>query len=331
MNKTAFGKFVSDTRRELGLTQQALADRLHVTDKAVSKWERGLSYPDVTLLEDLAAALEISTTELLSCRKDAVSENVDEVRSLMDIAKESGISLKKKFQLIVILMVVGIVLITGCLFFFTCRTVTTQEYVTVWGKQIKNDGSFVYVEKNERLLVLSCPNREVYDSIIADNRTTHSLEYRWNPRTYRGTLLRCVFAPDVDAGSKVSDMTGSAGSIGELFGVDAMICRYQSVHRDSSREGGYLFTLIYYYAGDGKDYYLRENQPETSVLTVKDCRDMAYVDFDGDGITELLVLTQYDEAPYRLYDMENGQIVSALIEEIPSAVDVSFSFPEIRN
>ena len=41
MNKETFGAFVSQLRKEKGLTQQALADRLHVTDKAVSKWERG--------------------------------------------------------------------------------------------------------------------------------------------------------------------------------------------------------------------------------------------------------------------------------------------------
>lgn len=88
--------------------------------------------------------------------------------------------------------------------------------------------------------------------------------------------------------------------------------------------------MIYYYAGDGKDYYLRENQPETSVLTVKDCRDMAYVDFDGDGITELLVLTQYDEAPYRLYDLVDGRIVSKFIDEIPESLEACFVFSDIR-
>ncbi|MBR2895889.1 MAG: helix-turn-helix domain-containing protein, partial [Oscillospiraceae bacterium] len=51
MNKETFGAFVANTRREVGLTQRSLAEKLHVTDKAVSKWERGLCYPDVTLSE----------------------------------------------------------------------------------------------------------------------------------------------------------------------------------------------------------------------------------------------------------------------------------------
>ena len=54
MDMHAFGQFIAENRRTRGLTQLQLAESLHVTDKAVSKWERGLSYPDVTLLEPLA-------------------------------------------------------------------------------------------------------------------------------------------------------------------------------------------------------------------------------------------------------------------------------------
>ena len=49
MNKEAFGMFIATERKKAGMTQQALADQLHVTDKAVSKWERGLCYPDLTI------------------------------------------------------------------------------------------------------------------------------------------------------------------------------------------------------------------------------------------------------------------------------------------
>ena len=71
MNKERLGNFISGERRNLGLTQRDLAAALHVTDKAVSKWERGLSYPDVTLLEPLAAALDLGVEELMACRRQA--------------------------------------------------------------------------------------------------------------------------------------------------------------------------------------------------------------------------------------------------------------------
>lgn len=71
MEENQIGCFIRDRRLELGLTQQQLADKLGVTDKAVSKWERCVSYPDITLLRDLANALEVSVTELLSGERDS--------------------------------------------------------------------------------------------------------------------------------------------------------------------------------------------------------------------------------------------------------------------
>ena len=65
LNKQAFGAFLAQMRREKGWTQKDLAEKLYVSDKAVSKWERGLSVPDVSLLLPLAELLGVSVTELL--------------------------------------------------------------------------------------------------------------------------------------------------------------------------------------------------------------------------------------------------------------------------
>lgn len=65
MDNIQFGAFVAQLRKEQGLTQKELAERLHVTDKAVSKWETGKGFPDVKLLEPLAQVLGVSLVELL--------------------------------------------------------------------------------------------------------------------------------------------------------------------------------------------------------------------------------------------------------------------------
>ena len=54
IEKERFGTFLNELRRERGMTQKELSQHLYVSDKAVSKWERGLSLPDVTLLLPLA-------------------------------------------------------------------------------------------------------------------------------------------------------------------------------------------------------------------------------------------------------------------------------------
>lgn len=65
MEKEKLGAFIKTLRQEQGLTQRELAGKLHLTDTAISKWERGLSFPDITLLPNLAEALEISIYELM--------------------------------------------------------------------------------------------------------------------------------------------------------------------------------------------------------------------------------------------------------------------------
>ena len=58
LDKAAFGRFLAQLRREKGMTQKELAATLYVSDKAVSKWERGLSVPDISLLVPLADLME---------------------------------------------------------------------------------------------------------------------------------------------------------------------------------------------------------------------------------------------------------------------------------
>ncbi len=68
--KKTFGAFILRRRCELGMTQKEFAQKLYVTESAVSKWERGLSYPDITLLREICAVLEISEHELLTGDED---------------------------------------------------------------------------------------------------------------------------------------------------------------------------------------------------------------------------------------------------------------------
>lgn len=76
MDNIQIGRLIYEKRKELGLTQQELADRLQITNKAVSKWENGDGMPDVNLLSPLAAELGLTVDELLSGEeKTPVFEN----------------------------------------------------------------------------------------------------------------------------------------------------------------------------------------------------------------------------------------------------------------
>lgn len=68
MTNKPMGDIISALRRENGLTQKELADRLNITDKAVSKWERNVAYPDTATIPKLAEILGVSVEELMTAK-----------------------------------------------------------------------------------------------------------------------------------------------------------------------------------------------------------------------------------------------------------------------
>ena len=73
-NRT-FADVIVELRKAKGMTQQELADKLHITDKAVSKWERNLSYPDITSISKLADILGVESSYLIDICKKEDSDN----------------------------------------------------------------------------------------------------------------------------------------------------------------------------------------------------------------------------------------------------------------
>lgn len=86
MDTKGFGAFIAQERKALGMTQKELADKLMVTDKAISRWENGHGYPDIETLEDLSEALGLSLLELMhSKRQEDVSVTLEEAsRTISD-------------------------------------------------------------------------------------------------------------------------------------------------------------------------------------------------------------------------------------------------------
>lgn len=71
MDAMKTGRFIAQKRKERNLSQRKLAEYLHITDKAISKWERGLSFPDITILIPLSEVLNVSLYDLLTGGSDS--------------------------------------------------------------------------------------------------------------------------------------------------------------------------------------------------------------------------------------------------------------------
>ena len=89
MDQIKIGRFIADCRKKANLTQMQLAEKLSITDKAVSKWERGVAMPDTSIMLALCDILGISVNELLSGEKiNMENNNQKNEQLLLDMAKE---------------------------------------------------------------------------------------------------------------------------------------------------------------------------------------------------------------------------------------------------
>ena len=89
MNQIKIGRFIAECRKKANLTQMQLAEKLGITDKAISKWERGIAMPDTSIMLELCDILCISVNELLSGEKiNMENNNQKNEQLLLDMAKE---------------------------------------------------------------------------------------------------------------------------------------------------------------------------------------------------------------------------------------------------
>ena len=88
--KKTLGTMIAELRKQHGMTQLELAEKMGVTDKAVSKWERDLSCPDINSLPTLAEILGVSVEELMQIKKEAAEEEeTPKVAEIMEIAPKA--------------------------------------------------------------------------------------------------------------------------------------------------------------------------------------------------------------------------------------------------
>lgn len=128
MDNQKFGKFIKELRKKSNMTQKELGEKLNVTDKAVSKWERGLSFPDITMLNTLSDFFEVDVSELLNGEKGIKDKANVEVLIKEAIEKYKNIEEKRKNKLNKIKKVVGIF----SLIVFFSSALLQLGYILIW-------------------------------------------------------------------------------------------------------------------------------------------------------------------------------------------------------
>lgn len=314
MTKEQLGAFIADNRRDRGLTQRDLAEKLHITDKAVSKWERGLSYPDVTLLEPLAEVFGLGVEELVACRRaEEKREEEQPVKNILEISRENRQSDQRKMAVrtaLSALVMVGLALLAV---WYSATFVHEQRMDMIFLKETVGNTNYLYVKEEGHLLRLKCEDSVDFDAIkltnpeLGDNDLMYRLDCRWNKKTYQGTVAACE--------STGSSLLRPEDTIGSALGLDDPLFGWEDVSCETVYccQDPYSQELVYTYAfwGGGP-----EKWNEKRLLEVEDCLAYAQADWDNDRETELLIRTRWPEKPYTVYDMEDGAIEAIWVDSL---------------
>lgn len=131
MDLVKIGKYIAGKRKALGMTQKQLAEKLNMSDKSVSKWERGICLPDVSVYMELCEILEISINEFLA-GEDIDAENVEKKSedNIIQVTKDSKKKQKnlKSILAVVTTFAVIMVLVLGAV--FVHKVMQPKNYIT---------------------------------------------------------------------------------------------------------------------------------------------------------------------------------------------------------
>ena len=127
MDSKKIGQFIAKLRKEKGLTQKQLGNKLYVTDKAISKWERGLNLPDIILLQKLANEFDIEVSDILNAQIGSnKKENIKKELEILKSQIENNNKLKTKkmiFCIVCLLCITMIVILQNISFGYSIKKV----------------------------------------------------------------------------------------------------------------------------------------------------------------------------------------------------------------
>ena len=138
MDLEKIGKFIADCRKNKNLTQMQLAEKLNITDRAISKWECGKAMPDSSIMLELCEVLGISVNELLTGEELEMEKyNKQTEFNLIELVKQKEESDKRLLNIEIVLMTISIA------FFIATIAVISFVEMPLWAKILIGIGGFI--------------------------------------------------------------------------------------------------------------------------------------------------------------------------------------------
>ena len=257
MNYKQIGIFIQERRKIKKLTQKELALKIGVTDKAISKWERGLGCPDVSILEVLSKELDCSILELLKGReiKNEVISVVDAddyIKESMLLTKDNTLDkIKVIFNRIIEFIIIGVVLL---LFIFNISQIISidKEYTYVVNKEFhKKFISYTNViEKNIQIINQNQGdfNKDDYQTIVecinnyySDIKKIKLFDYIMNKETINYTINDLIF---FNVGGYYIEYEHKTLNILNNYNSNNIINSYKDLLSKEGQYSGYLSVYV---------------------------------------------------------------------------------------
>lgn len=139
MDQLKIGKFIAECRKKNGLTQMQLAEKLNITDRAISKWENGKSLPDSSIMLELCEVLGITVNDLLSGEVVTMNDNKNSEKLLLEMVKEKE---KSDERLLTIEIVIGTI---SAVLSLALVLVSAYAPMTNWLRIVLGGTGFVFL------------------------------------------------------------------------------------------------------------------------------------------------------------------------------------------
>lgn len=155
MNQIKIGEYITKLRKENGLTQEELGEKLGISDKSVSKWERGIHLPDLNNLVPLADILGTNVNDLLNGGTTSTESSVKNDEIIVDNIKVYSNKYKKKYVFMFFSFIVVVILLFSSIFFFSNYNKNkvyylygSNEYYSAMGYLIINPERYILIVQN---------------------------------------------------------------------------------------------------------------------------------------------------------------------------------------
>lgn len=251
MNQIKIGKFIAKCRKEKGFTQQELADKLGVTDKAISKWENGRSLMDISLLNPLSECLDVSIVELINGEKivdnDVSIKSGEAVERTLNYAKEKIKNIKIKLILVSFLacfVLIFFVYKSTLLYFYSLPKYSVKKLEDIVSGLKVKDSIFIYkktIPESEYIIIDSIKIENVFSEFDKLERLNDNYPHQFVLRDNMGKTVGAITISD-------SSLTGN---LIDIFVSDSLIFM--------RKFDGYSIDVGQFNNADRKDFLLQND------------------------------------------------------------------------